>query len=71
MKLLGNYCRNAGIRTSITVGVVGEQCLQVCVFGSGLHNVRTCSTNSSTVIAICRHSVGMYHARTTCQARPT
>ena len=24
LKLLGNYCRNAGLRTSITVGVVGE-----------------------------------------------
>ena len=24
LKLLGNYCRNADIRTSITVGVVGE-----------------------------------------------
>ena len=24
LKLLGNYCRNANIRTSITVGVVGE-----------------------------------------------
>ena len=24
LKLLGNYCRNADIRTTITVGVVGE-----------------------------------------------
>ena len=24
MKLLGNYCRNQDIRTSITVGVVGK-----------------------------------------------
>ena len=24
MKLLGNYCRNRDIKTSITVGVVGE-----------------------------------------------
>lgn len=24
LKLLGNYCRNADIKTSITVGVVGE-----------------------------------------------
>ena len=23
LKLLGNYCHNAGIKTSITVGVVG------------------------------------------------
>ena len=23
MKLLGNYCRNADIKTSITVGIVG------------------------------------------------
>lgn len=24
LKLLGNYCRNADIRTSISVGVVGK-----------------------------------------------
>ena len=24
MKLLGNYCRNIDVKTSITVGVVGE-----------------------------------------------
>ena len=27
MSLLANYCRNKGIKTSITVGVVGEYCL--------------------------------------------
>lgn len=35
MKLLGNYCRNVDVKTSITVGVVGmsftEQCIDVHV----------------------------------------
>ncbi len=27
LKLLGNYCRNADIKTSISVGVVGKKCV--------------------------------------------
>ena len=35
LKLLGNYCRNADVKTSITVGVVGKQ----PGGGEGLHGL--------------------------------
>ena len=40
MKLLGNYCRNIDVKTSITVGVVGEHtktCLACYNFQSLRH----------------------------------
>ena len=57
MKLLGNYCRNIDVKTSITVGVVGkfgwalnvllEYIIVSCVLHIGLPNVGKSSVINS------------------------
>ena len=47
MKLLGNYCRNAGIRASITVGVVGLPNVGKSSIINSLKRSKACSVGAT------------------------
>ena len=47
MKLLGNYCRNADIRTSITVGIVGLPNVGKSSIINSLKRSRACSVGAT------------------------
>ena len=62
MKLLGNYCRNKDIKTSITVGIVGKCYLCILVWYDAYKDTKVCHRDGNKVmsVAICGSYTYMY-----------